>query len=644
MDVNSRDPSQNIIPFRIKGVDVGRFDTSGNLGIGTVTPTARLEVVGNVKIIGNAYNNIDTGFTLNGLPIENKTTVVVNMDSQPAATTALNRQKKQSIPLSAASTLTTSDIVAKMSGVSVGKTQSYGVGASQMASYGNIVVAVGEGTNSIAYSLANPPTASSWVGIPNSSNTFTSRGWNIAYANGTWVAVGEGTNSIAYSTMTPPVASSWVGIPTGSSFNGVTNTFNTRARDIAYGNGVWVAAGDGPNAIAYSLANPPTSESWIGLPVTSSNNFGSAGFGITFGNGTWVATGQSTNSIAYSTRTPPTFDSWIVIPTGNTNDAGNQNVFNTNAFNVIYANGVWLAAGNGDNTLCYSVENPPIAGSWMPITRSALFGGAMCWSVAYGNGTWVASAASTTIFAYSTARIPHSSSWVVMRGPTPSSSGQQINHITFNAATNTWYFLFDIGTNCMFYSTQTPPVPASWVGVQRSAGAFTTQAYGAVGLTTSAFTSPINVARLDNKVSFPANRMLAVGGGGAEVLERSSNPPTPATTGTISYSDDDGVTWQMVPGGATNAMFSSQADIVAGTSFGLGGSRGANAVAWNGEKWVAAGNGRTNSLAFSDDGGMTWTGITGKSIFSVEARDVAWNGRMWGGCRPWPRIFYCVFV
>jgi hypothetical protein len=76
-------------------------------------------------------------------------------------------------------------------------------------------------------------------------------------------------------------------------------------------------------------------------------------------------------------------------------------------------------------------------------------------------------------------------------------------------------------------------------------------------------------------------------------------------------------------------MFSSAADIAAGASFGVGGSRGANAVAWNGEKWVAAGNGRTNSLAFSDDGGMTWTGITGKSVFSVEARDVAWNGHMW---------------
>ncbi|NDE18451.1 hypothetical protein EBZ80_26450, partial [bacterium] len=216
-----------------------------------------------------------------------------------------------------------------------------------------------------------------------------------------------------------------------------------------------------------------------------------------------------------------------------------------------------------------------------------------------------------------------------MKGPTPSSSGEIMNNISFNPATNTWYFTGDIGSNCMFYSTATPPVPATWIGVPRNASTFTTQAFGAVGITTPAFTSPVNVARLDNKVTFPANRMLAVGGGGADVLARSANTPTPAMTSTISYSDDDGVTWQMVPGGATNAMFSSAADISAGVSFGVGGSRGANAVAWNGEKWVAAGNGRTHSLAFSDDGGMTWSGITGKSIFSVEARDVAWNGRMW---------------
>ena len=457
MDVNSRDPSQNIIPFRIKGVEAGLFDSAGNLGIGTTAPTTKLDVAGDVRvggslnIINSSSTGNDTGITLNGVPLENKinSAVVVNIDSQPAPATALNRQKKQTIPLAVASTLSTSDVIAKMSGVSVGKSQIYGVGPAQMASYGNIVVAVGEGTNSIAYSLTNPPTAASWVGIPNSAATFTTRGRNIIYANGTWVAVGDGNNAIAYSTMTPPVASSWVGIPYGTNINNVLNTFNSVAGyDIAYGNGAWVAVGTSTNSIAYSLANPPTAESWVGITI-GSGTFGSGGYGIAFGNGTWVAVGQTTNTIAYSTRTPPTSDSWVVIPIHTGNDAGVVNTSSNMMVNIIYANGVWLVGGNGTNTLCYSVENPPIAGSWMPITTSILFGS---WgrSLAYGNGTWVACGESGTLLAYSTARIPHSSSWVSMKGPTPSSSGQEINHITFNAATNTWYFMGDIGTNCMF--------------------------------------------------------------------------------------------------------------------------------------------------------------------------------------------------
>jgi hypothetical protein len=397
MDVNSRDPSQNIIPFRIKGVDVARFDSAGNLGIGTTTPTTKLDVAGAVQIVGslNIINtNTDSnqsGITLNGVAFQSNTNsaVVVNIDSQPAPASALNRQKKQSIPLAVASTLSTSDVVAKMSGVSVGKSQTYGVGPSQMASYGNIVVAVGEGANSIAYSLTNPPTASSWVGVPTSTNTFTTKAWNIAYANGTWVAVGEGTNNIAYSTSTPPVASSWVGIPS-ETFNGVTVIPTHSVRNIAYGNGTWVVVGNsngtGEPVLSYSQANPPTAESWVG--ILNTGIFPEFSSGITFGNGTWVlgGNGGGTNRIMYSTKTPPTADSWIGVPFNNTNDANINNIITNNAIRVIYANGVWLAAGYQPNTLCYSVENPPIAGSWMPITSGVLFG-SWCHSIAYGNGT-----------------------------------------------------------------------------------------------------------------------------------------------------------------------------------------------------------------------------------------------------------------
>ena len=54
MDINSRDPSQNIIPFHILGNEIARFDQDGNLGIGTSAPSAKLDVVGSIKLSGVA--------------------------------------------------------------------------------------------------------------------------------------------------------------------------------------------------------------------------------------------------------------------------------------------------------------------------------------------------------------------------------------------------------------------------------------------------------------------------------------------------------------------------------------------------------------------------------------------------------------
>ena len=55
----------------------------------------------------------------------------------------------------------------------------------------------------------------------------------------------------------------------------------------------------------------------------------------------------------------------------------------------------------------------------------------------------------------------------------------------------------------------------------------------------------------------------------------------------------------------------------------------AYAVAWNGSYWLVAGEGSAYSLAKSTDG-VSWTGIAGsKTLFSVRATDVAWNGVKW---------------
>ncbi len=68
MDVNSRDPLQNIIPFRIKGVEISRFDSSGNLKIGTTNttaPTVRLDISGGSARV-NSGSATSTALTTTG--------------------------------------------------------------------------------------------------------------------------------------------------------------------------------------------------------------------------------------------------------------------------------------------------------------------------------------------------------------------------------------------------------------------------------------------------------------------------------------------------------------------------------------------------------------------------------------------------
>lgn len=82
MDVNSREPSQNIIPFRIKGVEIGRFDSSGNLKIGTTTtlaPTVRLDISGGEARV-NSGSVTSTALTTTGRIGVNVASPTVSLD------------------------------------------------------------------------------------------------------------------------------------------------------------------------------------------------------------------------------------------------------------------------------------------------------------------------------------------------------------------------------------------------------------------------------------------------------------------------------------------------------------------------------------------------------------------------------------
>jgi hypothetical protein len=50
-------------------------------------------------------------------------------------------------------------------------------------------------------------------------------------------------------------------------------------------------------------------------------------------------------------------------------------------------------------------------------------------------------------------------------------------------------------------------------------------------------------------------------------------------------------------------------------------------ITWNGDIWVAGGEGTVNTLAYSYDG-KTWTGL-GKDIFTTKCNSVASNGKTW---------------
>ena len=118
---------------------------------------------------------------------------------------------------------------------------------------GKQFIAVGSGTNSIAYSYDGL----NWVGL--GLSIFSISGYGVAFGTNSWVAVGQGTNSLAVSND----GITWTGLGT-SIFSSATSV---------YWNGVtFIATGQGVN----TLATSPDGYNWTGL---GSSTFTSIGYG-----------------------------------------------------------------------------------------------------------------------------------------------------------------------------------------------------------------------------------------------------------------------------------------------------------------------------------------------------------------------------
>jgi hypothetical protein len=140
------------------------------------------------------------------------------------------------------------------------------------------MVAVGSGTNKIAYSDDNGET---WTAV--AASPFATAGLGVAWNGTRWVAVGSGTNEIAYSD------------DNGETWIVVTSPFTTTGNGVGWNGTIWVAVGSGTNTIAYS----DDGIIWTAVTGPSASIF-SVGYGVTWNGTRWVAVGSGTNKIAYS--------------------------------------------------------------------------------------------------------------------------------------------------------------------------------------------------------------------------------------------------------------------------------------------------------------------------------------------------------
>jgi hypothetical protein len=175
--------------------------------------------------------------------------------------------------------------------------------------------------------------------------------------------------------------------------------FNSAGRGVAYGNGVWIAAGlDATSSIKSSSDN--------GVTWTDMNNLlptGSGGSGIygiaTDGKGRWVAVGNQNTAIGgktiiFSSDNGVTWNS-------STNGFNLNNGYTDRGWAVAYANNVWMAVGHYNTSIGYerwikvATTFDPVTGpAWVdkPAGTGAAAVGfgpsnpASC--VAYGNGRW----------------------------------------------------------------------------------------------------------------------------------------------------------------------------------------------------------------------------------------------------------------
>ena len=468
-----------------------------------------------------------------------------------------------------------------------------GRGSSVFSTSGNCVafnptkaLAMGAGGNTIAYSL----NGTNWYGL--GSTTFTVSGNSVIWTGSLWLGAGTGTNTLAYSRN----GIIWFGL--GSSIFSVAGrgfavapsmvtpfTLSTGVFDAASVSQVFVAVGEGTdNTLAYS--NNGTV--WFGL---GNNLFTTAAYDVAYNGILFVAVGAGTNSIAWSL----TGTNWTGVGT---------TVFTT-GYSVTWTGERWVAVGAGANTVAWSTDGKVWTGLGTSVFSTLGRGIApkLPEIVAVGNASGTNNS------------LAYSADGVVFTGINTfiTQSINSVQVIANNGSTSLPLWL--VGGNVLSYSNDGfswtnyasfggQPFTSQWNGLAYNVGvnnlwvgagaggnslAWSSDGIAWVGVGSTTFSSN------GQKVAFNTglnNRWVAVGTG----------------TNTIAYSDD-GKTWT----GLGNIIFSGSSGQGVGFSDVL-------------SQWVVVGTAASaNAIGYSNDNALTFTGVTGTSIFSTQGRGVAFN-------------------
>ena len=317
---------------------------------------------------------------------------------------------------------------------------------------------------------------------------------------------------------------------------------------LAWNGSLWVAVGTG-------IATSTIGITWVSVP----SGLG-VGYGVAWNGSIWVVVGDLIVTSSDANTWTPTTSPFSVFGRG-----------------VAWNGSIWVAVGEGTtHTIAYSTNGT----SWTGLGNSIFTTGG--YGVAWNGSLWVAVGVGTL---YSIAYSSDGINWTGVN----SSIGllDPGESVAWNGSF--WIVVGQVLSPSPpnSYSIVTSPDGINWTGVINTGTLFGTVLCVGNGVAYNSLRP--------NTITFPTNRIVAVGSG----------------TNKIVYSPD-GNAWTAV----TPSPFSTQ-----GTG-----------VAWNGSMWVAVGVGATSndSIAYSLDNGISWLPpTTWTNPFTSGGNGIAWNGSMW---------------